>query len=1109
VSPPPARPCARWIGSLAVLALAGLPAVAAAAECVDGIARAVSVQGSVQVRRAGEAGWATVRLNDPFCPGDLLRLEPRSRAAVQLRSGALLRLDQNTTIAFVATAPRDTSWIELLLGAVHFISRISRGLTIQTPFVNGTIEGTEFWVEVTADQATLAVLEGRVKASNAAGALTLESGQSAVARAGQAPTLRPIVVTPSDAVQWAIYYPPLPRPRPDDFPDRAGVAWPALVRRSLDEAGRGNLAAAFDALGGVPPDVADARVLLYRADLLLAVGRVDEATVDIDRVLAVDPVNSGALALRSIVAVARNARADALGLARQAVERDPRSPAARLALSYAQQAAFDLEGARASVQEAVALAPDDALARARLAELWLSVGDLDRALESATEAVARDLRSARAQTVLGFAALTQIRLRQAAEAFERAIELDPAAPLPRLGLGLTRIRSGDLEEGQRQLEIAVSLDPGNSLLRSYLGKVYYERRASVLAADQYRLAQDLDPQDPTPWLYEAIRLQSVNRPVEALQSLERSIQLNDNRAVDRSRFLLEQDRATREANRARIYDDLGFDQLALVEGWRSLATDPANYSAHRFLADSYSVLPRHEIARVSEVLQSQLLQPININPVPPILAVSNSFILAGTGPSTASLNEFNPLFERNRFSARLSGVAGGNSTYGDELVASGLYNRGSVSVGQFHYETEGFRENNDFKQDIYNVFAQVELTSRTSVQGEFRYIHSTRGDLDVRIDPDNFRTDYRQEDEGSSVRLGARHAFSPTSILLASAIYQRSDVAFSFGPENPGSSEQDGFLGELQYLLRRDRGTLIVGVGYGGADRTQATPEVSLDTEIRHANFYAYVPIFLPYRLTVIPGLSADLFDGIVHEDQINPKFGVTWNPVPLLTLRAAVFRTLERTLTSSQTLEPTQVAGFNQFFADGEGTSAWRYGIGADATVTRNVYVGTEFSWRDLKVPFQDIGPEGPVFHATWSEQLGRAYLYWAPHPWFALTADYLYERFERDIDLFNDGVKSTLETHRIPLGVAFFHPTGFSARFSATYVHQRGSFGEPAETKGDSFWVADAAIAYRLPKRWGLISIEGRNLFDQKFAFQDTDPSNPRMIPDRVILLRFTLAY
>ena len=57
----------------------------------------------------------------------------------------------------------------------------------------------------------------------------------------------------------------------------------------------------------------------------------------------------------------------------------------------------------------------------------------------------------------------------------------------------------------------------------------------------------------------------MNRPVEALQSLQRSIELNDNRAVYRSRLRLDEDRATRSASLARIYDDLGFQQRALVE----------------------------------------------------------------------------------------------------------------------------------------------------------------------------------------------------------------------------------------------------------------------------------------------------------------------------------------------------------------------------------------------------------------------------------------------------------------------------------------------------------------------------------------------------------------
>jgi outer membrane receptor protein involved in Fe transport len=63
---------------------------------------------------------------------------------------------------------------------------------------------------------------------------------------------------------------------------------------------------------------------------------------------------------------------------------------------------------------------------------------------------------------------------------------------------------------------------------------------------------------------------------------------------------------------------------------------------------------------------------------------------------------------------------------------------------------------------------------------------------------------------------------------------------------------------------------------------------------------------------------------------------------------------------------------------------------------------------------------------------------------------------------------------------------------------------------TRGhDQFWVADASISYRLPKRLGVLTLEGRNLLNERFRFQDTDPASPAVAPERYVLLRFTLAY
>jgi len=253
------------------------------------------------------------------------------------------------------------------------------------------------------------------------------------------------------------------------------------------------------------------------------------------------------------------------------------------------------------------------------------------------------------------------------------------------------------------------------------------------------IAKELDPADPTAYFYDAINKQTTNRPVEALQDMEKSIELNDNRAVYRSRLLLDSDLAARSASQARIYTDLGFQQRALVEGWKSVNTDPSNFSAHRFLADSYSVMPRHEIARVSELLQSQLLQPLNMTPIQPRLAESNLFLISAGGPGALSFNEFNPIFNRDGLTFQSSGLAGGNSTYSGEGIVSGIYKKAAFSLGYNHFQTDGWRENANQNDDVGNAFLQLELSPQTSIQTEYRFRSRKSGDLELRFFPEDFR----------------------------------------------------------------------------------------------------------------------------------------------------------------------------------------------------------------------------------------------------------------------------------------------------------------------------------------------------------------------------------
>ena len=335
-------------------------------------------------------------------------------------------------------------------------------------------------------------------------------------------------------------------------------------------------------------------------------------------------------------------------------------------------------------------------------------------------------------------------------------------------------------------------------------------------------------------------------------------------------------------------------------------------------------------------------------------------------------------------------------------------------------------------------------------------------------------------------------------------------------------------MGEIQHLFYSDLFHITAGGGYFNGDQDNSEifffpPPFVTNTEINSYNLYLYSNINLPKNVTLTVGASADFFekdniesdDVDMDENQFNPKFGITWNPVPATTLRAAVFRTLRRRILSDQTLEPTQVAGFNQFFDDGEGSDSWRYGVAVDQKFSASIFGGVEFSKREIEVPY-DFYPspfDPPSVQKTdWEEQLNRAYLYWTPTSWLALSAEYQYEDLERDPAFVGPEYFEEIKTHRFPLGIGFFLPCGFSAQMKTTYVDQEGKFGDPFSgflEGDDQFWVVDAAISYRLPKRLGLISLEAKNLFDEKFNFQDTDPANPWTVPEQVISAKCTLAF
>lgn len=450
------------------------------------------------------------------------------------------------------------------------------------------------------------------------------------------------------------------------------------------------------------------------------------------------------------------------------------------------------------------------------------------------------------------------------------------------------------------------------------------------------------------------------------------------------------------------------------------------------------------------------------------------------------------MFLRDELALQASGVVGENNTYGEEVTYSGIWENVSFSLGQFHYETDGFRSNNDLSQDVYNAFVQTSVTPQLSVQVEARHRESERGDLRFSFDLSEFNNDLRRMLDIETVRAGANYLIRPNLNVIGSMIYLH-----EFQLDNDFKAVNEGYLGEIQAIATTDLLSVVAGGGYYDATLISDLPDPKIGSN--HGNGYFYGHLRYPTNYDWTVGVSFDSLhdDDLGTIERVNPKFGLQWQVTPTTTIRGAVFHTLRRPLLTNQTIEPTQVAGFNQFFDDFAGTDALRYGIAVDQRLGSNAFFGLEVSERQLSQPVMSAAP------VELEEDLFRAYVHWAP-----LSTAFSSARYELELFEVNDTFET--RTHLVPMGFRYFHPSGMIVQVDGTYVDQS------VNNQGDDkFYLVDTEIGYRLPKRYGIIRLGVRNLFDTDFKYQGNDPrtatigDSPPFLPERTFLAQFTFAF
>jgi tetratricopeptide (TPR) repeat protein len=736
-------------------------------------AKLLEVQNIVQATKGADGVWTPAAKDQSLAVGDRVRTRQRSRATLRLTDLYTMRLEQFTTVEIAPGLFEDTKpRLDVGAGAAFIFSREKSGeIDIKTPAANGAMRGTQVFVQVAADGSSrFQVREGQVELVNLQGKLMLGPGEAGEAAPGRAPK-RTAVIEATNLLQWALYYPAVLDA------DELGLKGEG---KSVAAYREGDLLEALERHSGSAQGTSGK---LYRAAVLLAVGRMDEAAANLKGVPANDP---GRRAIeRMIDAVKFREREawadDSLGTAGEAI-----------AESYYRQSRSDLKGAREAARIATERAPGNGYAWTRLAELEFSFGRTKAAREALTKGLEFTPRNARAHALQGFILAADNRIDEARTSFEQAVQLDGSLGNGWLGLGLTKTKKGDLAGGRADLQTAATVEPTMSVFHSYLGKALSMEDKPVEARKDLDLAKQLDPNDPTPWLYSALELQQQNRPNEAIADLERSIELNDNRRVYRSQFLLDQDKAVRGANLAKIYQNAGMQEVAVREATRAVESDYTNPSAHLFLANSFDALRdpnriqlRYETPWFNELLLSNLLSPVGGGPLSQFVSQQEySKLLEADGLGGSILSEIRSDGE-SRTAASVFGQSG-NFSFGIDA-----YYRDNNGGDRFNSAEE--------LQELYGQFKwQVTPDDIFYFLGKWQDQQS--GDNSQTYDnrPLNPQLDFSEQQEPGMILGGWNHRWAPGShtLLLAGRLSAEQIV------RNPNST---------QLLVERDADGLRPG----------------------------------------------------------------------------------------------------------------------------------------------------------------------------------------------------------------------------------------------------------------------------------------------------------
>ncbi|HEX3988021.1 MAG TPA: TonB-dependent receptor, partial [Verrucomicrobiae bacterium] len=459
---------------------------------------------------------------------------------------------------------------------------------------------------------------------------------------------------------------------------------------------------------------------------------------------------------------------------------------------------------------------------------------------------------------------------------------------------------------------------------------------------------------------------------QAISDLEHSESLNNNRAVFRSKDMLDQDAAVRSANLALIYKDAGLNDVAVREATKSVQDDYANYSAHLFLSDTYDALRdpkdanlRYQTPWEDELLVANLLAPVG----------------AGILSQSVSQQEYSKLFTSDGAGIFSQTEFFSRGAWIENASQFGAVDDMAYSLNGFYYSDPGWRPNNDIENSDFSaqvkyqldpkdtLFLQIERTEvdagdvlehysyNTPAPGPNNELLNVAPDYDPSVrqteiqDPNilvGYHRDWGNGNQTIALYRGLQDYFTANDANYSAPLLSSDGAAgifphvYSAVTALQSTTELNSV--EAQHIFQNDLNEIIVGTRYQAESIQTANtlfepaifaptgtplpgvPQVDSDFERFSAYGYYTLKLFDSLRLTA--GATYDwerfplniagppLSNAEDERGRLSPKAGIDWTLAEGTRLRADYTRSMSGLLNDSSTLiEPSEVGGFNQEF--------------------------------------------------------------------------------------------------------------------------------------------------------------------------------------------------